>query len=53
MFKTTDRINKAMDMVVKAIEELENEERKQQALAVVHELSNLYSDCIKDLKSYE
>lgn len=51
MFKTTDRISKAMDMVIKAAEELKNEERKQQAIEVAHQISVLHSNCFDDLKS--
>lgn len=51
MFKTTDKISKAIDSIRKATEELENDERKQQAISCVHQLSTLYSDCIKDMKN--
>lgn len=50
MFKTTEKINKAMDLIIKAAEEMKNEERKEQALNVIHELSLLHSDCFNDLK---
>lgn len=49
MFKTTDKINKAMDLVMKASEEIENEERKEQAIEAVHILSKLQQDCFADL----
>lgn len=49
MFKTTERISKAIDQVIKATEEIEDEGRKQQALKVIHEMSVLHSDCLSDL----
>lgn len=51
IFKTTDRISKAIDQVINATKELESESRKQQALKVIHEMSVLHSDCLSDLKT--
>lgn len=53
MFKTTDKITKAIDFIRKATVELENEERKQQAISCVHQLTVLYSDCFKDMTADE
>ncbi len=50
MFKTADKISKAIDIVIKSTEEMTNEERKEEAIAAVHQLSNLYSNCISDIK---
>lgn len=49
MFATADKINRAIDQVIKATEEIEREDRKQQALQAVHVLSVLRSDCLSDL----
>jgi len=54
MFKTSDRIYKAIDMVVKATSELGesgNTPRVQQAVNAAHVLSKLHSDCLADMKS--
>lgn len=53
MFQITDKITKAIDFVRKATEEIENKERRQQAISCVHQLSTLYSDCINDLKDQQ
>jgi len=53
MFKTTDKINKAMDLVIKASDELENPTRKEQAIECIHVLSKLQQDCFADMTRKE
>ncbi len=50
MFKTADKISKAIDLLIKVTAEVEEPERKEEALAVVHQISHLYSNCILDIK---
>ena len=50
MFKTTDKISKAMDLIIKVAEEINDPERKEEALSVIHELSVLHSKCFNDLR---
>lgn len=49
MFKTTDKISKAIELLRKATEELK-EDRKDEALNVIHDLTILQSNCFADLK---
>lgn len=53
MFKTTDKISRAIDQITKATEEIKENERKKQALKVLHVMSVLHSDCLSDLYSHE
>ena len=43
-------INKAIDLLIKASEEMENEERKEQTIGAIHSLSKLQQDCYGDMK---
>ena len=50
MFKTTDKISKAIELLRKAAEEINNEERKNQTITAIHDLTILQSDCFADIK---
>ncbi len=51
MFKTTDKISKAIDLLIKVTSELENEHRKNQTVEAIHSLSKLQQDCFADLRA--
>jgi len=49
MFKNTDKISKAIDLLVKVTQDTESDERKEQTVEVIHSLSKLQQDHFKDL----
>ncbi|UFT98074.1 hypothetical protein KO561_12765 [Radiobacillus kanasensis] len=50
MFKNAEKISKAMDMLIKVTEELDNQERKDQMVAVIHDLSGVHQAVLGDLR---
>ncbi|QDP40788.1 hypothetical protein [Radiobacillus deserti] len=52
MFKNAEKISKAMDMLIKVTDELEKLERKEQLVAVIHELSVVHQGVLGDLRTY-
>lgn len=49
MFKTTDKVSRAMDQIVKATSEIENDVIKEKALEALKLLSILHADLMSDL----
>ncbi|WP_018934328.1 hypothetical protein [Gracilibacillus lacisalsi] len=49
MFKNAEKISKAMDMLIKVTEELENQERKDEMVNVIHDLSKVHQNVLGDL----
>lgn len=53
MFKNAEKISKAIDMLIKVTDDLEKEERKDQLVNVIHELSGVHQAVLGDLRKPE
>lgn len=49
MFKTAERIGKNIESLMKIVSELKNEDRKNELLVVIHELSKVHQNVLGDL----
>ncbi|SET84293.1 hypothetical protein SAMN05216389_1383 [Oceanobacillus limi] len=55
MFKNAEKISKAIDNLIKIADGLEKDERKQELVNVIHELSCVHQNVLGDLtnKSFQ
>lgn len=49
MFKNAEKISKTIDQLIKVTEDLENQERKDELLQVIHQLSVVHQNVLGDL----
>ncbi|MDC3414244.1 hypothetical protein [Terrihalobacillus insolitus] len=50
MFKNAEKISKAIDILIKVTDDLEKEERKDQMVNVIHDLSVAHQAVLGDLR---
>lgn len=50
MFKNSEKISKAIDLLMKVTDDLENQERKDQLVNVLHDLSGVHQNVMGDLR---
>lgn len=49
MFKNAEKISKTIDQLIKVTDDLENQERKDELLQVIHQLSIVHQNVLGDL----
>lgn len=53
MFKNVEKISKLMDQLIKLTDELENVERKNEMVNVIHQLAEVQKNLLGDLTKKE
>ena len=53
MFKNVERISKLIDQMMKLTEELDNKERKNEMVNVIHQLAEVQKNLLGDLTKKE
>lgn len=53
MFKNVERISKLIDQLMKLTEELDNKERKNEMVNVIHQLAEVQKNLLGDLAKKE